>query len=81
MSPTRACAIYEGLKELTELSLDSALVTEKGLDHLTVFPKLRVLNLYHTLVGEQAYQKLKDHYGDCEIIWDRDSALPNRRRS
>ena len=70
-----------GLKELTELSLDSALVTEKGLDHLTVFPKLRVLNLYHTLVGEQAYQKLKDHYGNCEIIWDRDSALPNRRRS
>jgi hypothetical protein len=70
-----------GLKDLRELSLDSALVSGKGIEHLKVFPNLKVLNLYHTLVGEPAYEDLKSHYADCEIIWDRDSALPNRRRS
>ena len=69
------------MQDLEELSLDSALITDKGLDHLMNFPKLRVLNLYHTLVTEEAYQKLKANYPQCDIIWDRDSALPNRRRS
>jgi hypothetical protein len=71
----------QGLSELRHLSLDSALVTDQGLPYLLNFPKLRSLNIYHTLISEEGYQQLKARYPDCEIIWDRDSALPNRRRS
>ncbi len=37
--------------------------------------------LHHTLVTEKAYEDLKKTLPDCRIIFDRDSALPNRRHS
>ena len=40
---------------------------------------LKSLNLYHTLVTEKAMQELKSALPSCEIVFDRDSALPNRR--
>jgi hypothetical protein len=42
---------------------------------------LKVLNLYHTLVTEPGYRKLKEALPGCQIIWDRDSSLPTRRGS
>ena len=40
---------------------------------------LRELNLYHTLVTEKGLEDLESALPDCEITFDRDSALPNRR--
>ena len=40
---------------------------------------LKSLNLYHTLVTEKGMQELKTALPACEIVFDRDSALPNRR--
>jgi hypothetical protein len=42
---------------------------------------LKVLNLYHTLVTEDAYRALAAALPQCKIVWDRDSSLPNRRGS
>jgi hypothetical protein len=40
---------------------------------------LKALNLYHTLVTEKGWQEIKSALPSCEIVFDRDSALPNRR--
>ena len=40
---------------------------------------LKSLNLYHTLMTERGLQELKTALPTCEIVFDRDSALPNRR--
>lgn len=40
---------------------------------------LKSLNLYHTLVSEKGYQDLQASLQSCNIVFDRDSALPNRR--
>src|SRR5262245_21892683 len=42
---------------------------------------LRFLNLYHTMVTEKGYEQLKVALPACQIIFDRDSSLPNRRKS
>jgi len=41
--------------------------------------ELRALNIYHTLVTENAWHALKTALPECQIVFDRDSALPNRR--
>jgi hypothetical protein len=41
--------------------------------------ELRALNIYHTLVTENGMAALKAALPDCKIVFDRDSALPNRR--
>jgi hypothetical protein len=43
--------------------------------------ELDYLNLYHTLVSETVFGTLRDALPDCEIVWEKESALPNRRRS
>ena len=43
--------------------------------------KLKLLNLYHTLVTEKGLETLKAALPACHIIWDRDSSLPTRRGS
>ena len=51
---------------------------------LAIYAALRSLkevNLYHTTVTEQGYARLKEARPGCRIVWDRDSSLPNRRRS
>jgi hypothetical protein len=44
-------------------------------------PKLRTLNLYHTLITEAGVARIQKALPDCRILWDRDSALPTRRKS
>ena len=64
---------------LRELSLDNANVTDQGIASLKAMPSLTSLNLYHTLVSEKGYDELKKTLPSCRIVFDRDSALPNRR--
>ena len=71
--PARLCP------QLRELSLDSTSVTDNGAPALKSMAGLKSLNLYHTLVTEKGMQELKAALPSCEIVFDRDSALPNRR--
>jgi hypothetical protein len=70
-----------GLKNLKWLGLDSTYVTEKSREVLLGFKALETLNLYHTLVPSSVYQELKNGMPSCRIIWEEESANPNRRRS
>ncbi|MBM3738602.1 MAG: hypothetical protein FJW39_22720 [Acidobacteria bacterium] len=74
-------AILKTLPALTDLSLDTGAVTDKGLDTLAGMKGLRWLNLYHTLITEAGFRKLQQAMPDTRIVFDRDSALPNRRGS
>jgi hypothetical protein len=77
----------EGLKnlaallKLSQLRLDSATITDAGAETLKTLTSLKVLNLYHTLATDSGYQALRRALPGCEIIWDRESALPTRRGS
>ena len=57
------------------------MVTLLSAPQLGQWAKLKSLNLYHTLVTQKGYAELKSALHDCNIIWDADSSLPNRRRS
>ena len=72
---------YLKLLPLAELRLDSAGITDAGAEQLKSMASLKVLNLYHTLVTEDAYRALAAALPQCKIVWDRDSSLPNRRGS
>ena len=69
----------QALPGLVELSIDNANVTDQSIGVLKAMGTLRSLNLYHTLVTEKGYGELKNSLPLCKIIFDRDSALPNRR--
>ena len=69
----------QSLPAMKELSLDNANVTDLGIASLKAMPSLTSLNLYHTLVSEKGYDELKKTLPSCRIVFDRDSALPNRR--
>ena len=56
-------------------------MTDTGALLLKSIPTLKALNLYHTLVTEKGMQGLKSDLPSCDIVFDRDSALPNRRSS
>lgn len=66
---------------LLELRLDSANISDAAVDTLSSIKTLRMLNLYHTLVSEEAFKKLSAALPNTNIVWDRDSKLPNRRGS
>jgi Leucine-rich repeat (LRR) protein len=74
-------AIAAAAPPLEELRLDSANITDAAVDALAAMRHLRHLNLYHTLVSEPAYERLRKALPQTTIIWDRDSKLPNRRGS
>jgi hypothetical protein len=69
------------LSELRELSLDSANIGDEAVETLGSLKNLRVLNLYHTLISEAGVARIETALPKCRIIWDRDSGLPNRRRT
>ena len=76
----------EGVKAISslplrELRLDSANITDAGIASLSAMKSLKLVNLYHTLVSEEAHGRLVRALPDTKIIWDRDSKLPNRRGS
>jgi hypothetical protein len=64
---------------MRELSMDSTGITDNSAQVLKSIASLKSLNLYHTLMTEKGLQELKAALPSCEIIFDRDSALPNRR--
>jgi hypothetical protein len=64
---------------LVEISLDATGVTDQGAQTLESIGGLKALNLYHTLVTEKGMQELKAALPWCNIVFDRDSALPTRR--
>ena len=72
---------HESLPGLLELHVDSAGLTDAGVATLGKMSGLIYLNLYHTLVTEKAYRELKAALPDCQIVWDRESSMPNRRGS
>jgi hypothetical protein len=69
------------LTELTDLSLDTATITDAGVEKLAGMKGLKRLNLYHTLLTDKGYEQLKAALPSCEVVYDRESALPNRRKS
>jgi hypothetical protein len=64
---------------MRELSLDSTGATDQSVETLKSMTGLKSLNLYHTLVSEKGLQELQSALPSCAIVFDRDSALPNRR--
>lgn len=73
--------LQHSLPQLTELRMDSSGLTDASVEILGAMPQLRILNLYHTLVTEKGFENLKKMLPQCRIIFDRESSLPNRRRS
>jgi N-acyl-D-aspartate/D-glutamate deacylase/Leucine-rich repeat (LRR) protein len=73
--------LAESLPQLEQLRLDTATITDSGVDTLLRLKNLKELNLYHTLITDAGFERLKSGLPDCRIIYDRESALPNRRRS
>jgi Leucine-rich repeat (LRR) protein len=71
----------KSMAELRELSLDTGVITDKGLPALESMKGLRWLNIYHTLVTERGQNRLRESLPGCRIVFDRDSAMPNRRGS
>ena len=69
------------LPELEELRLDTADLTDAAVETLAKFPKLRSVNLYHTLITEAGYNKLKAAKPQLEVVFDRESSIPRRRKS
>jgi len=63
------------------LRLDSAGITDAGVTSLSSIRDLKMVNLYHTLVSEKGFAQLKKAQPECEIVWERESSLPNRRRA
>jgi Leucine-rich repeat (LRR) protein len=70
-----------GLTGLKTLGVDSTHVGDKSRDALLALKNLERLNLYHTLVSEGVYKEIHSAMPACKILWDADSASPNRRRS
>lgn len=75
----KAMEALERLPHIRELSLDSTGVTDTGARALKSMAGLKSLNLYHTLVTEKGMQEVQKALPACQIVFDRDSALPNRR--
>ena len=81
VSDTGLLALRKGLPELTEFSADSAGFTDAAVETLSAMTGLKTLNLYHTLVTYKGFTALKAALPKCQIVYDRDSSLPNRRHS
>jgi internalin A len=71
----------KALASMEDLSLDSTNVTDKGVPDLIALPHLRRVNLYHTFVTAKGEAELKKTLPECQMIWDKESSLPNRRRT
>jgi len=67
------------LTKLVDLKLDSVDLTDAGIATVAALRSLKQLDLYHTLVTEKGYEKLKAALPNCEINYERDSARRERR--
>ena len=77
----KSLEVLKPLPRLQDLRLDGATITDAGVETLCAMTSLKSLNLYHTLVSEKGYQRLRQALPGCQIVYDRNSALPARRRS
>ena len=77
----KSLAFFQGMPQLRELHLDSADVGDESIDVLAGMPNLRMVNLYHTMFTENGVKRLKEKLPKCQVVWDRDSARPNRRKT
>jgi hypothetical protein len=77
----KSFALFQGMPELSELSLDSADIGDESIPVLAAMPNLRKVNLYHTTFTENGIKQLKEKLPKCQLVWDRDSARPNRRKT
>ena len=77
----KSFALLQGMPQLRELHLDSVDVGDESIDVLASMPNLQSVNLYHTMVTETGAEQLKKALPKCQVIWDRDSARPNRRKT
>ncbi|HMY75573.1 MAG TPA: hypothetical protein PLQ88_27380, partial [Blastocatellia bacterium] len=73
--------LLKTLPNLRELRLDNTDISDAGIAALQTMTTLKQLNLYHTMVTEKGHAQLKAALPDCRITFDRDSSLPNRRKS
>lgn len=71
----------QGMPQLRKLSLDSLDIGDDAVDVLSSMPNLRSVNLYHTLMTANGAEKLKKAMPKTQVIWDRDSARANRRKT
>ena len=56
-------------------------VGDAAIDVLASMKSLKLVNIYHTLISEEAHGRLVKALPQTRIVWDRDSKLPNRRGS
>jgi len=69
------------MAQMRELHLDSADVGDESIEIFASMTNLQVLNLYHTTLTEAGAAKIKQALPKCKLLWDRDSARPNRRKT
>jgi Leucine-rich repeat (LRR) protein len=69
------------LTALRELNLDSTHVTDQAVAQLGAYSALAKVNLYHTLVTAEGVGRLKKSRPSCQVVWDPESSLNNRRRA
>ena len=74
-------ALLQGMPQLRELYLDSDDIGDESVDVLAAMPNLQMVNLYHTVFTENGVKRLKEKLPKCKVVWDRDSARPNRRKT
>jgi len=74
-------AKLSGLTQLEELNLDSTHITDEGVRLFSAFSKLKKLDVYHTLLTERGIAALREALPGAMLTWDKDGALPHRRRA
>lgn len=78
----KGLAILAGaLVSLEELRLDTANLDDTAAAVLGAMPKLKYVNVYHTMITDKGHEALRKLRPDLQVIYDRDSSLPNRRKS
>ena len=61
--------------------LNSADITDAGIVHLKKLSKLKLLDLYHTLITPKGLEELKTGLPGCKMVWEHDSSFERRRKS
>jgi Leucine-rich repeat (LRR) protein len=74
-------AILGRLREIESINLDSTHVSDAALPTLTAWPKLADINLYHSLVSEPGAAALRKAKPAARVTWDKEAAMPHRRRA
>ncbi len=74
-------AILARLLHIESIILDSTHVSDAALPTITAWSKLAEINLYHSLVSEAGAAALRRAFPAARVIWDKEAAMPHRRRA